>query len=554
MGFVFVAMCFHLLNFCLGPCTPKNPTVGSVERGDLDLGKCENLDDPYVCGQLVAPLDYANLSDPRNASIAVAVFPAGGGTTPQSEILGSILLNPGGPGGSGLDFIARRSPVRNNRTLGEALDTQLKGKYNIVSFDPRGVGHTWPKVSCFADDLENLYYSSFTVANGLPGHNGARTMKHEIGTTIAREQLLSNMCQKSEDSELLKYVGTALVVQDMQLIHRALGDDKLHYWGFSYGTVLGSTYADMFPEDVGRVIIDGVVDVPNYYQGKWSDNFKDIEAEFDGFFSECVKSGPEACKLAELAESGPALKDLVLDWGTRLKHHPIPLADANPPQIYSYFMFISGLFQSMYAPVTWPTIADGLYEAIKNGNLSSMASGPGQVRGVEIMQIACGDNLADFTENLWGVKDYERHISELRADSPHFAEFFGQIGLMCDGIWPVRASERHNGNFTSQTNFPLLVLGNDYDPVTPGRYAKKMAGLFPNAVHVQREGYGHCSSSQPSKCIDDIVAAYFLDGELPAPETVCEVDKPVFGVSTESSRTSFSSLLDEAVRKANYIL
>lgn len=124
------------------------------------------------------------------------------------------------------------------------------------------------------------------------------------------------------------------------------------------------------------------------------------------------------------------------------------------------------------------------------------------------------DNLRN-PGTSWDIDDYERFVAAVREDSPNFADVFGQLELMCNGIWPIRATERHWGNFTSHTSFPLLVLGNELDPVSPRQYGEEMASRFPGALFVKREGYGHCTNSQPSRCIDEVVRAYFVDGKLP---------------------------------------
>ena len=182
---------------------------------------------------------------------------------------------------------------RNGPSLAVPFEVKFEVKYNIVSFDPGGVGDTLPRISCLQEQIEELYVDAVTVSNSLPGQHSYRVLQHEVGTIIVQAQLLSDLCQKSPDSELHKSLGTPAVARDITLIHTALGDPKLHYWGLSYGTVLGSTYADMFPDNVGRVVLNCAMDAPkNYYVGEWSHNFKNTEEELDKFFDECVTARP----------------------------------------------------------------------------------------------------------------------------------------------------------------------------------------------------------------------------------------------------------------------
>lgn len=518
-------------------------SLSQLDRGQVEWHACETIKGPFECGTLIAPLDYTSPSDSRNASLALIRYKAGGGSTKRSDVMGSVIFNPGGPGGSGVAFLSKSRRDSRNLTVSESLDEILHSKYDLVSFDPRGVGNTWPIVHCFEDPYSDLLYEATVAINGGPGDHSHKILKSELGTSISESHLLGDVCFNRNDSHLFKYMGTPFVARDMQLLHLALGDSKLNYWGFSYGTVLGSTYADMFPEDVGRIVIDGVVDVPNYYLGEWSTFLKDTEAELNEFFNECFNSGEVACKLSKLGSSGKELRDVVLDYVYSLKTRPLPVAEATPPQILTYTSVIRLIFQALYSPSSWPSLTDKLYAAIaehKPGELlTSIDMHPVEYSEAEaIFAIACGDAHTDappsaehrYDENstAWDISDFERHLKPILNDSQHFGSLFGSIGLMCESAWQTRAAERHFGNFTSQTAFPILALGNDYDPVTPGKYADMMAKRFPGAVSVRREGYGHCSISQPSSCIADAVSAYFLEGKIPEPGLRCGVDEPIF--------------------------
>lgn len=533
-----------------------------AERGQVvwfDCGDEKRYPAPLKCGRMKAPLDWTNAdSDNRNASIAVIFYPAGAGNTTKEDVLGSLLTNPGGPGGSGFEFLARKDAAKNNQLLAANFDTILEGKYNIVSFDPRGVGRTFPRIDCW-NNTEKSYVNRIesNAFGALHAHPGG--LDSEIGAQIASTDLLSNLCSANPFiHEHAQYVGTTAVARDMQLLHRFFGDERINYWGFSYGTVLGSTYADMFPEDVNRFIIDGVVDVPNYYKGKWSTNLLDTDGDFDGFFEERVKAGPEACPLASQASSAKKLHKKFLDLLERLKYHPMPVIEAEVPQLLTFSNVLNTVFVALYKPAGWPKLAEMLNDVFNgNGTAFVNAFGDSIYRTPIVPEseeayaaIACGDSLAEASEESWSIHRAKKHIETLEDDSPLFGQLFAATGINCLGSWKLRSNERHRGHFRSNTSFPLLALGNDFDPVTPGRFADKMADRFGSAVSVRRAGYGHCSMSQPSKCIDKIVREYFVEGKVPHKGVKCDVDGSPFPQPKNETSVAVNSFSAEDAREA----
>ncbi|CBQ72234.1 conserved hypothetical protein [Sporisorium reilianum SRZ2] len=541
---------------------PENETDFShAARGEVvwfDCGDAKRYPAPLKCGRMKAPLDWTNAdADDRNASIAVMFYPAGAGKTPKDEVLGSLLTNPGGPGGSGFEFIARQNAAKNNELLAANFDTILEHKYNIVSFDPRGVGRTFPRMDCWNNTEKSFVHRIEAGSFGaLYSHPGA--LDSEIGSQVASSTLLSELCAADPFvSEHGKYVGTTAVARDMQLLHRFFGDKRINYWGFSYGTVLGSTFADMFPQDVNRLIIDGVVDVPNYMQGLWSTNLKDTDGGFDGFFEECVKAGPKACALASQSSDATELHTKLLELLESLKLHPMPVVQADVPQLLTFSMVLETLFTALYKPAGWPKLAEILNDVL-NGNGTAFVNAYGDstyhVPSIPESEeanaaIACGDGLHDASAQPWSIERAKKHIRVLEADSALFGQFFADQAIKCIGSWKLRSNERHRGRFDSNTSYPLLMLGNDFDPVTPGRFADMMADKFGSAVSVRRTGYGHCSMSQPSKCVNRIIGDYFVNGTVPQKGVKCGVDESPFPQPKEG-KGALSSLSVEQAREA----
>lgn len=541
---------------------PENETdFSQAERGQVVWFDCadeKRYPAPLKCGRMKAPLDWTNAdTDNRNASLAVIFYPAGAGKTPKHQVLGSLLTNPGGPGGSGFEFLARKNAAKDNELLAANFDTILDGKYNIVSFDPRGVGRTFPRMDCW-NNTEKSFVNRIEMGSfgALHSHPGA--LDSEIGAQLASTKLLTELCSADPFvSEHAQYVGTTAVARDMQLLHRFFGDQRINYWGFSYGTVLGSTYADMFPQDVNRLIIDGVVDVHDYMQGLWSDNLRDTEGGFDRFFDECIKAGPKACPLASEASDAKQLQKKFLHLLEKLKYHPMPVVEADVPQLLTFSKVLETFFMALYKPAGWPKLADMLND-VMNGNGTAFVNAYGDstyhVPSIPESEeantaIACGDGLHEPIDKPWSVEEAKQHIRILEQDSPLFGALWAAEGIKCIGSWKIRSNERHRGHFDSNTSFPLLALGNDYDPVTPGRFADMMAKGFGSAVSVRRAGYGHCSSSQPSKCINKVIRDYLVDGTVPHKGIKCDVDDSPFP-QPKNETVAFASFSAEEAREA----
>lgn len=496
---------------------PSAPQIGEIrwhsscgERTDSNI---------YECGTLYTPLDYTNSTDPRLAEIAIVRYKAGAGKTNREDVLGSLIMNPGGPGESGHVQIMERS---------SKTDEVLEGKYDLVSFDTRGVGYTWPKVQCFDNATQYQFHKNVVSAYGYPGQHGPDVQEHELGYIIATHQLLADKCKTHPDSELFEYMSTMFIIRDMKLLHEALGDEKLNYWGFSYGTVIGATYAATFPDDINRLVLDGLVHMYDYYNGRL-DAMIDPEPVFEQFFIECARVGSEKCKLALLNSDGTKLQKTVVNWLEHLKTNPVPVVEAQPPRILTYGDIMATFDGATFNPSVWSDLAENLYEAIEHKNYTGLLSdidlNPStNVESEAYPAIACSDINTDAPNSTWSIPEFAEVFKPGYKRSPGLSIFMSELTLMCGSSWPFRGAERFTGSFKTNTSFPILLVGNDYDPVTPGKHADTTSEDFEGSVSVRRGGFGHCSYSQPSKCFDKILFNYFINGELPAKGTHCEVD------------------------------
>ncbi|KAJ7164289.1 TAP-like protein-domain-containing protein [Mycena filopes] len=328
----------------------------------------------FQCSLLEVPLDYA--SDKGNGSIAIVRYPA---TAPKSEYLGPILFNPGGPGGSGVVTIV---------ALGAEFAEIMGPQFDIVGFDPRGVSFSKPFVSFFKTAAERQIWTPSDLNLRYPSLNATSEV---ISNQWSQFQLIGQVGQQSDTEDVYQYITTDNVARDMLRITEAFGFEKLQYWGVSYGSLLGATFATLFPDKVGRIAIDGIMDADAWYSANLTDSLTDTDKTLQTFFDGCC--------------------------------------------------------------------------------------------GVE-----------------------------------------GPVG----------------GN----TSFPLLVIGNTADPVTPLMWARKAASRFPGSVLLTQDSPGHMSLVAPSLCTHGALRAYFQNGTLPAAGTVCAVDAELFPATNSNSSKSDATAVE----------
>ncbi|KAF5372034.1 hypothetical protein D9615_008127 [Tricholomella constricta] len=431
---------------------------------------------------------------------------------------GPILINPGGPGGSGIDTV----------TLEGRLLSQIVGpQFDVLGFDPRGVGRSTPRASFFETAVERELFG---------GHDGVRESLSVLNTSAdglarawARAKIVGQLAGERQ-REVLAHINTDQTANDMLSIVRAHGKEKLLYWGFSYGSVLGATFASMFPDKVERIVIDGVVDIENYYQSLWSTNLIDTDKAMDAFFTFCHAAGPFACPF--YAPTPDLISANLTKLYESVTARPVPVRTATSYGLVDYNRLRVSVFISLYTPwATWSKLAGALADLARGDGapLFSILDGApfqcecdegeegfGVVRDAATA-ILCndGDPVPEAFEEL------EKYFEETTKKS-QWAEIWSGVRTSCVG-WPELPKTRFRGPFEGNTSFPLLVVGNTADPVTPLWAAKKTAKGFPSSVVLTQDSPGHCSISAPSVCTQMYIRDYFVKGTLPPPGTVCSV-------------------------------
>ncbi|OQR96536.1 hypothetical protein ACHHYP_15429 [Achlya hypogyna] len=473
-------------------------------------GPCPGKDDPrYECGAFTVPLDHRNVSNNATIDIAVQRY-----RTNVTKPLGTILLNPGGPGGPGT---ALATPMMSYIT---------GGSYDVLGFDPRGVGASRP-LRCSKNGFAAWQE---TQAATLPPFDESLP-DAEIERFGSAYKLRVERC-RSYDGDYLPYLSTAFVARDMDLIRTALGQDLMHYYGASYGTLLGQTYANMFPSKVGRFVIDSVVDAPRYVNdsaGFWASCILNIEDVFDGFASECEAAGPLLCPLAVPKQPRPylaaQLRSFINNFQSTVMRGGYDYVRVTAMKLRTL------LLPPMYQPSTWPQLATMLHQLLK-GTLV-LPSTPDTCP----MDLATRDlGLAglpymgnDATLELNTPESWTQSLRDAKALSPTFGSAW-LAGLFHAKYWTTTPVERFTGPWNRTLANKVLILSNEHDPVTPLRSAQAAHERFgaDNSILVVREGYGHAAAfSQPSACIHKVLVNYFTHGIYPT-TTFCKVDHGPF--------------------------
>ncbi|KAG9074210.1 hypothetical protein FRC06_010842, partial [Ceratobasidium sp. 370] len=317
------------------------------------------------------PLDYQN-ETLGHADLAVGRLLAKNATAR----LGSLFVNPGGPGGSGMSFLYRAGP---------ALATLLDDRYDIVSWDPRGINGTTPGVDCFASQtaqdiaLAHTYTDIGFEARNLSDPIDRAVYTQQVRKADAENAAIAELCL-NRTGEALRHVGTATVVRDLELLSRVIEgpETPVNFWGFSYGTVVGSYFVNMFPHRVGNVAIDGVVDpvlwatTGAYEWGKW--DLVDTERAYSNFLRACADAGPTRCALSTNETStASAIRKAVDKFLADLYERPLPVPFGEQPSILTSGMVRNLMFTNMYRPRGWTTLAEQISAAM-HGNGAPIAN------------------------------------------------------------------------------------------------------------------------------------------------------------------------------------
>ncbi|TFY83522.1 hypothetical protein EWM64_g478 [Hericium alpestre] len=482
------------------------------------------------CGHVIVPLDYLN-SSAGTAKVALARYKATKGPSK-----GSVLLNPGGPGGAGTVLAYRMGPVFQTIATGEDWD--------LVGFDPRGIGRTEPKVNCFGTSARQAMFQRNTVLDRgfqvAPKGSGLDRREHLIQQYQEADALYQTqfaLCEQ-EMGDSLRYMGTSTVVRDIDFITRALDGEEalINFWGGSYGSILGQYLVNMLPDRVGRVVIDGIADAPMWaseppykWYRQWLSNTEDA---YQIFLDGCAKAGPSKCKLAKNAGEDPEdIKQRLETWMQGLFSRPLPVPTTPFASILTEGQARTFVFSTLQRPMLWEAHAEILFDAM-NGNATALLGSPQPSLFPDLVRsgVSCNDQSRFGKLDAKDVIDEALYVME---NVTHFvmSVFTTEPDSGCE-YWPVDPPERFAGPWNQTLRNLILIHSNTADPVTPiasGRHVRELLGLNSSRLAIQ-DSPGHCSVSAQSVCTVNITRAYFKDGSLPPDGHICPVDiKPFEG-------------------------
>ncbi|CAI0648426.1 unnamed protein product [Colletotrichum noveboracense] len=520
--------------------------------------------DRYLCARLTVPMDYQRplnqSSDNPKVHVAMVLLPAPGHGIDTGRFSESpLVLNPGGPGGVGTAFVY---PPR-----GPTIQAIAGGDIDLLGFDPRGIGATVPRGDCFIEgDTTSAMAKRFAQMRrmtwmlsvhdvGLPNETN-----EALDALAHRARAVSKLCSRKDgEDSAFRYMGTPNVAADIKSIVEAHDDwldengfetvshgarlrspseaappstkRKLVYWGFSYGTFIGQTFAAMYPNSVGRLILDGVVDTRVYDEPTWwVSTMRDSDAIVDKFFYYCHLAG-ERCYFFRKGDTADDIKTRYDKVMAKLRADPVTVIPSYTtiPVILMESDIKKTIFQALYAPMMlFPLIADllnrvyieaDLSNYVNAGDLIPMCSPEFQMPpALDVSEaqaaISCSDQRVKRNDTLEGVF---KRTSEYTS----FADVLMSIMMSCEG-WDIEArfpSPDWDANLHSpdpvNTSFPILFVGNTHDPVTPLGSAVDMSQNFVNAGVFELQTEGHCTLASVSVCAVTKIRDYLQKGVVP---------------------------------------
>ena len=488
--FVIIAVSF---NFYTQSKKPAFETLEGYYAQELAWSDCY---DNFECTELAVPIDYADMSV-GTFQISVLRFSA----RDQANRIGSLIVNPGGPGASGVDYAYNAEYI---------FSPDITDRYDVVGFDPRGVYESEP-IKCLTDrEIDESWAESGNPENDAEFKESVESSKEYVKKCL------------DENEHLLSF-STANAARDMDVLREALGDPKLNYMGKSYGTFMGSLYAKFFPDKIGRVVLDGAVD-PTV------SSFEQIRAQavaFDGaltsFIVDCSKQA--TCPLPKDVAKARITIIRLLDKAAK-KALPLRFAYRNgDKRVVTEALMMIGSASALYdSEEGWPKLRQAIKEGISGYGdtyLELADSYTGRRKdGTYIyndLDSGAVIDCLDFSENR-SVAQIKSDAKKIALAAPVFGRYLAYAGLTCKYFpqtSPVVVGQ-------TATTAPIIVIGTTGDPATPYAWSIGLHKLLTNSQLVTLVGEGHTGHGMGNGCIDDAIDAYYLEGTLPTPDLRCQ--------------------------------
>ena len=445
------------------------------------------------CATVMAPLDWDNPGVGEDVSLAVSRHSATG------QALGSLFVNPGGPGASGYEFVLD--------SVDFAVSEVLRESFDVIGWDPRGVNFSSP-VSCAATDAELDYF--------FFGELEAQPDTPEWDAELLAESIRFGQECQANTGELLEFVDTLSTVRDLDLLRHLVGDEQLNYLGYSYGTLIGALYIDTFPEKVGRMVLDGPVDPGASQFDLVVNQHRGFEEALEAYLVECdlTNSCPFAGSLEQRLRG-------VSDLYDELEQNPLRHADG---RLIDDGMLRTAMVTTLYAQSSWPFLTQ-MFEELQEGVTDTAIflvdfyyDREGGVYQNNSMEAFIAINCLDYpVESDPAV--LEAQADQLREAAPYTARPSGDGDLVCMN-WPY-PPKLNKGPVRGEGANPVVILGTTGDPATPYNWSVSLNEQLENSVLLTLVGEGHLAYDERVTCINDPVDMYFVTGDLPEDGITC---------------------------------
>ncbi len=496
-----------------GPVTPSSGATDEGGPSSARVAPSEELQpyydqvaeweecEDYECARIEVPLDY---DDPTGERIELQLLknPA----DEPEERIGSLVVNPGGPGAPGTDYAGSQADPNPGVGSEGAFREPIRDHFDIVGFDPRGTGQSTP-VDCFTDEELDAYVASDPDPD---------TPAEEDEFVDWTEAFGEGCVERSGD--LAGHVSTYEAARDMDVIRAVLEEETLTYFGASYGTKLGATYAGLFPDKAGRLVLDGAVDISLGFIEANLQQATGFQTALNAYVDNCVAKGD--CYLGATRRAALATIQQFVD---DVDAEPIAVGSGEL-QVGNAFL---GIILPLYNREYWPYLDQALSDAL-DGDATfllllaelyvSKQDGEYTDNSAEaIYAINCLDDPAHIE-----VGEVPSYYARFMKASPSFGRVFAWGLTGCGGL-EVDAPE-FDFTFDAAGADPLLVIGTTRDPATPYRWAQALSKQLDSAILVSRDGDGHTGYNAGNSCVDEVVEDYLVDGEVPSGPVDCPAE------------------------------
>ncbi len=461
-----------------------NPALSSFYGQKPNWADCRG---DFTCASVQVPLDWA---DPGGPTIRLSVIRVAA----SGPRRGSLFVNPGGPGVSGVGYL---------RSAASGY-TAVRGGFDLVAWDPRGVASS-SATTCLPDSALDAYYSQ----DGTPDSNAEQS--HLVGEA----KRYAESCKQGSGA-LLRHVDTVSTAKDMDVLRAVVGDQAFSYLGASYGTYLGAWYAQLFPWRVGRLVLDGAID-PALDSAQYTEGqAKGFALETQKYLDDCLSR--QGCPLHGSRDDAVVQLEQLAQ-----KVDGAPLPTTSGRQL-TESLLETGLMYALYSPSLWPRLTQALTAAVGGDGTAMLALADRYLErdssghyGPTLQQygpIYCLDHGESRS-----VEQIAAEAGRLQQKYPPFGRLFGWGALQCT-VWPT-PQVTPTRRITATGSAPILVVGSTNDPATPYEWAKGLASQLSNARLLTRQGDGHVGYHRGSSCTDDVIEKYLLDGVVPAHDVTC---------------------------------